>query len=83
MEMKKNLGYFKDRFENFYKNQLSKYKYDFNKLIQINEYIIIEKIVNSFFYNDIFIDFNKLIQINEYIIIEKRVNNFAKYLITI
>ena len=48
MEMNKNLGYFKDRLENFYNNQLSKYKYDFNKLIQINEYIIIEKRFNNF-----------------------------------
>ena len=46
--MNKNLGYFKDRLENFYSNQLSKNKYDFNKLIQINEYIIIEKRFNDF-----------------------------------
>ena len=45
---KKNLCYFKDRLENFYNNQLSKYKYDFNKLIQINEYIIIEKRFKDF-----------------------------------
>ena len=46
--MNKNLGYFKDRLGNFYNNQLSKSKYDFNKFIQINEYIIIEKRFNDF-----------------------------------
>ena len=46
--MSKNLGYFKDRLKNFNNNQLSKSKYDFNKLIQINEYIIIEKRFNDF-----------------------------------
>ena len=46
--MNKNFGSFKDRLENFYNNLLSKNKYDFNKLIQINEYIIIEKRFNDF-----------------------------------